>query len=501
MSAIGPWLEARARVSSKLPAIECDGAVLDYAALYSRAREAAGRLAKLGIGRGDVVAVLLENGIPFVELLHAAVLSGAVLLPLNLRLTPGELGVQLRDARARLLLHGGGALAERARAAAPPGTRTLEVANSHRAFDTIPEDVDIAAPPADVRPDSTLAVLFTSGTSGTPKGAELTHANFQSSALASAALLGAETGDRWLACMPLFHIGGLSILIRALLFGNSVVVHDHFDAASLDRALDRDGITHVSLVATILTRLLETRGARPAPDTLRCVLLGGGPAPASLIEQATDLGFRVAPTYGLTEATSQVATRPPASGPAPTGTGLVPLLGTELRVVSDGGRDCADGEAGELWLRGPTVMRGYLNRPAETAATLSDGWLHTGDVAIRADDGTLTILERRSDLIISGGENIYPAEIEAALLLHPAVVDAAVTAVADPEFGQRSAAWLVFRPDLTEIPTDDELRHFCRHRLSAYKVPVRFERLAALPRTASGKLQRARLTSELRKPD
>jgi O-succinylbenzoic acid--CoA ligase len=496
MSAIAPWLGARAQISGALPAIECNDAVLSYAELHTRAYEAAGRLAELGIGHGDVVALLLENGVPFVELLHAAILSGAVLLPLNLRLTPSELRVQLRDARARLLLHGGGKIAERARAAAPPGCRGLEVTNAQRAFEPAPTPDRTDATFAEVRPDSTLAVLFTSGTSGTPKGSELTHANFQWSALASAAHLGVDLRDRWLACMPLFHVGGLSILIRALLYGSSVVVHERFDAEAVDSALDRDGITHVSLVATMLARILDARGSRLAPDTLRCVLLGGGPAPTDLIDRAMDLGFPIAPTYGLTEAASQVATRPPGSRAAVASAGLVPLVGNELRIVAGDGRDCADGDAGELWLRGPTVMRGYLQRPSESAAALADGWLRTGDIAIRAGDGTLTILERRSDLILSGGENVYPAEVEAALCEHPAVVDAAVAAIADPEFGQRPAAWLVFHPDAQEIPAADALRQFCRRRLAAFKVPVRFERLAALPRTASGKLQRGELKLE-----
>jgi len=494
MSAIAPWLGARARISGALPSIECHDTVLSYAELHTRAYETAGRLAELGIGAGDVVALLLENGVPFVELLYASILSGAVLLPLNLRLTPSELRAQLRDARARLLLHGEGELAERARAAVPPGCRCLETGGARRAFEPAPTHDRASTTFAEVRPDSTLAVLFTSGTSGAPKGSELTHANFHWSALASAAHLGADSRDRWLACMPLFHVGGLSILIRALLYGSSVVVHERFDAEAADRTLDRDGITHVSLVATMLARILDVRGSRPAPDTLRCVLLGGGPAPTDLIDRAMDLGFPIAPTYGLTEAASQVATRPPGPRAAGAGAGLVPLVGNELRIVAEDGHDCADGDAGELWLRGPTVMRGYLQRPSESAAALADGWLRTGDVAIRAGDGTLTILERRSDLIISGGENVYPAEVEAALCEHPAVVDAAVAAVADPEFGQRPAAWLVFHPDAHAIPAADALRQFCRRRLAAFKVPVRFERLDALPRTASGKLQRGELT-------
>jgi O-succinylbenzoic acid--CoA ligase len=290
--------------------------------------------------------------------------------------------------------------------------------------------------------------------------------------------------DRWLACMPLFHVGGLSILFRAVLYGNTVVVHERFDPAAANRAFDRDGVTRASLVATMLARILEDRGDRPAPPQLRCVLLGGGPAPASLIERARELGFPIAPTYGLTEAASQVATRVPGDA----GAGLQPLFGTEVRVVDAEDRDVPDGAPGELLVRGPTVMRGYVDRPAETAETLRGGWLHTGDVAVRAGDGSLRILERRGDLFISGGENVYPSEVEGVLLEHPAVAEAAVAAIPDADYGQRPAAWLVFRAGVA--PDDEQLRAFCRKRLAGYKVPAAFHGVAALPRNAAGKLLR-----------
>jgi O-succinylbenzoic acid--CoA ligase len=219
------------------------------------------------------------------------------------------------------------------------------------------------------------------------------------------------------------------------------------------------------------------------------VLLGGGPAPASLIERARKLGFPIAPTYGLTEAASQVATR--AAGDATPGAGLRPLFGTEVRVVDSEDRDVADGAAGELLVRGPTVMRGYVGRAAETAETLRGGWLHTGDVAVRADDGSLRILERRSDVVISGGENVYPSEVEGVLLEHPAVAEAAVAAIPDADYGQRPAAWLVFRPGVAA--DDEQLRAFCRERLAGYKIPAVFRRVAALPRNAAGKLMRREL--------
>jgi O-succinylbenzoic acid--CoA ligase len=331
-------------------------------------------------------------------------------------------------------------------------------------------------------------VLFTSGTSGLPKGAGLTRGNFLWSALASAAHLGMQPGDRWLACMPLFHVGGLSILLRAALYGNTVVVHPRFEPAAVNHAFDRGGITHASLVATMLARVLDERGARRAPPQLRCILLGGGPAPDSLLVRARELGFPIAPTYGLTEAASQVATRAPGDTSA---AGLRPLLCSEIRVVDDDDRDLPDGEPGELLVRGPTVMREYVNRPEATEQALRGGWLHTGDVAVRSEDGCLDILERRSDLIISGGENVYPSEVERVLLAHPTVAEAAVTGVDDPDFGQRAAAWLVARDGAS--PDPEQLRAHCRRHLAAYKVPVAFRTVNALPRNAAGKLLRREL--------
>ena len=485
MKGVPSWLGARARISAAHPALEIAGATISYAELHERARAAAEQLCALGVAPGGVVATLLENRAPFIELLHAAALCGAALLPLNVRLTPRELASQLSDADARLLLHAAGPLADRAHTAAAgvPGVQTRQIAGAGHAF------AGDRATPASCRPagaDAPCAILFTSGTSGTPKGALLTHANFTWSAMASAVHLGVDPRDRWLAWMPLFHVGGLAILLRSVLYGNTVVVHERFDPAAVNRAFDRDGITCTSLVATMLARILEDRGNRPAPPQLRCVLLGGGPAPESTLERARELGFPIAPTYGLTEAASQVATRAPGDPVLPPGAGLRPLLGTEVRVVGGDGRDVAEGAAGELLVRGPTVMRGYVHRPAETAAALRDGWLHTGDVAVRASDGSLGILERRSDLIISGGENVYPSEVEAVLLEHPAVAEAAVAAVSDDDFGQRLKGFVV----LNSGAAADEaaLKAYVKDNLARYKVPREIVFLDELPRNPTGKV-------------
>jgi O-succinylbenzoic acid--CoA ligase len=349
-----PWLLTRAAASPAHPALEVGGAVVSYAELARRARSAAGGLRAHGVAKGHVVAVLLPNGLPFAELLHAATLCGAIFLPLNTRLTPRELAFQLRDSGARLLLHAEGPLASvAADAAAEAGVPALGVDAC-----TSPPGARGATPTAGgepVDPEAALAVLYTSGTTGTPKGAALSGRNFFWSALASAFHLGVDPEDRWLACMPLFHVGGLSILLRAVLYGISVAVHPRFDPEAANRAIDRERITVVSLVAPMLERMLELRRDRPAPTGLRCVLLGGGPAPASLVERAVKLGLPVAPTYGLTEAASQVATRPPLRVGDPLDAGLRPLFGTELRIARPDGELTPPGEAGEILVRGPTV--------------------------------------------------------------------------------------------------------------------------------------------------
>jgi len=260
-------------------------------------------------------------------------------------------------------------------------------------------------------------------------------------------------------------------------------VHRRFDPEAVARALDDDGITVVSLVAAMLDRVLAARRDRPPPPALRCVLLGGGPTPAPLLERAVAAGLPVAPTYGLTEATSQVATRPPGAAG-----GLVPLPGLDVRIAGEEGRPLPPGEAGEIVLRGPTLFAGYHARPEATARALRAGALHTGDLGRLDGDGGLHVLDRRTDLIVSGGENVYPAEIERVLLDHPHVVDAGVTGVPDPRWGARPAAWVVLRGgDGAALPA------FCRERLAGYKVPVAFHAVDALPRNALGKLQRARL--------
>jgi O-succinylbenzoic acid--CoA ligase len=459
--------------------------VLNFAQLADRAARAAAYLEGVDADGTAPVALLLEDGAEFATWFHAAMIAGRCVLPLNLRLTACEIEQQLADARVRCLIGAAGdpRLADfRQRlplldAVAAPRVDGLPAAAGH--------------PQRTLDVDRTLAVLYTSGTSGTPKGACLSWSNLLASAAASEERLGAAVRLRWLACMPLFHVGGLSLLVRSVVFGAPLRLHDRFDAASVSDALDAGDVAGISLVPTMLHRLLEHRGSRRAPPGLRVVLLGGAAAPAQLVRRALEAGYPVCPTYGLTEATSQVATAAPPAAGATAPQPMRAVHGTRLRIVADG-RDSGSGEAGEILVQGPTVMQGYLNHPEASARVLRGGWLHTGDIGCLDAQGALRVLDRRDDLIVSGGENVYPAEVESVLLEHPSVAEAGVAGVPDADLGSRVAAWIVAAPG--SVLSVEELERHCRARLAGYKRPREYRLVDALPRTASGKLLRRQLS-------
>ena len=475
MSARSAWLDPTRAPDAT--ALVCGDTVLSRSILAAHADAMAAWLAARGIGAGDVVAAHWPNGPEFAALLHALDRRDAILLPLHRRQTETELARVLRDAAPRILLHAA-------------DTTALSAARAARVPACALPSPDTSAPPSSPRlgPAVPALLLYTSGTTGNPKGAVLTHAGLRAAVEASARHLGARPDDRWLACLPFFHVGGLSILLRAAHQAVPCEVHEGFDAERISRALDGGGLTHISLVPTLLARLLEARGVRPAPAALRIVLLGGATAPLPLIERAAKLGWPVATTYGLTEAASQVATRLPGE---PHDAGATPLPGIALRVVDDAGNTAPPESPGEILVRGKAVMAGYWRRPEETARTLAGGWLHTGDIGTLDTRGRLRVFDRRTDLLVSGGENVYPAQIEAVLLEHPDVAEAGVAGIPDREYGSRPVAWVVPRSTQTLDPRG--LARFCRDRLAGYEVPARFHLMTALPRTASGKLQRQRL--------
>lgn len=334
-------------------------------------------------------------------------------------------------------------------------------------------------------PEGTQVVLWTSGTSGRPRGVALSWENLEASARAAADRLGLGASDVWLASLSPAHVGGLATITRSILLGGVLVTPGSHDTARLSDLLDGSDAaaesgrppTHVSLVPTQLLRLLDHRGDRPAPLGLRCALIGGAHAPASLVERAIDAGWPVALTYGATEMSSQIATAPPEVVRAAPGTVGRPLAGVEVHV----------GEDGELRARGATRALGYVGRGAGPLAD-DEGWYRTGDLGRIDGEGLLWITGRRIDRIVSGGVTIDAVEVEEELRAHPTVIDACVVGVPDEEWGERVGAWV--EPVEGELDLEELDRHL-RERLSAAKLPRIWHVAAAIPRNANGKVDRA----------
>ncbi|MDA8346909.1 MAG: o-succinylbenzoate--CoA ligase [Thermaerobacter sp.] len=471
------WLSRRAQRSPGALALRAKGRDLTYADLDVLAGRAAGTLAAQGVAPGDRVAALLPSGIDFAVLLHAVLRLGATLVPVNTRLAAQEMAFVLQDSAPRVLVLGDRLRAQGEPLAQKAGIPVLRAGEPLLAGATAPERGHCLSDLA--------ALVYTSGTTGRPKGAMLTWGNFYHGAVTSALGVGTVPEDRWLLCMPLFHVGGLSILLRATLYGIAVVAQDGFSEQAVARAFADDGVTIASLVPVMLRRLLDAGVV--FPSALRYILLGGGPTPRDLLERATTQGVPIAPTYGLTETASQAVTMPPAEVAGHIGAAGRPLFLTEVRI-GDGEHGLAPGEPGEILVRGPTVSPGYWQRPAATAAALAKGWLHTGDVGYLDQEGYLYVLDRRDDLIVSGGENVYPAEVEDALSRHPAVLDAGVYGLEDPVWGQAVHAAVVLREGAQV--TQAQLLDFLRTRLAGYKVPQTVSFWDGLPRNAGGKLMR-----------
>jgi O-succinylbenzoic acid--CoA ligase len=420
---------------------------------------------------GDRVALLATNHAAVARLFFALGRVGAVLAPLNARLTRAELQPLLEDVAPRLSLALGG-LSERLPGAEPLESfaDTAATSSSHR---------------APLETETPRVILFTSGTTGRPKGAVLTEGNFRASARCSEANLGAHPAPYWLGTLPLFHVGGLAMLTRTAYDGGCLVLRDRFEADDTNRAIDEEGVTHASFVATTLERVLDARKDRPVPATFRLALIGGGPVPAPLLARARAAGILALQTYGLTEACSQVTTERPDEADGRTAGRALP--GLEVRIVGPEGEVLGSGREGDIEVRGPTVMAGYLNRPEATREAFRDGWLRTKDMGTLDASGRLTVLSRRTDLIVRGGENIYPAELEAVLASHPAVREVAVAGVPDARWGEVPVAFVVTRDG---APLPEDLGAWCRESLAGFKVPARFLSVEALPRNAMGKVER-----------
>jgi fatty-acyl-CoA synthase len=466
---------------------------------YAQLNERVTRLARVlrgpfGIGPFERVATLSLNSCEFLELFYATARIRAMLVPLNIRLSPAELAYQLRDSAARVLF---------------VGPELTDLA------DQLPDDLplerrvvigpDYEALLAGASPDplprseqaaftDPHAILYTSGTTGRPKGAVLTHANWFWNSVNMGFAVGLSCADTTLTVLPMFHCGGIGLFtVPTLHRGGRVVLLRKFDPAMLLRLVRAESVALVFGVPFIWLELLKDEAFTASNyPSIRYLVSGGAPHPLALIEQLQARGFVFLQGYGLTETAPGGTLIPPEDARRKAGTVGKPVLHVELRIVDEEERDVPPQTIGEVLFRGPNVFAGYWNLPQATAeAFTADGWFRTGDLGLMDDEGFVTVIDRKKDMIISGGENIYSAEVEDVLFAHPAVADAAVIGIPDPRWGEAVRALVVPKPGAT-LTAEEVIAH-CRTRLARYKVPKSVIFVESLPRNAAGKVLKREL--------
>jgi o-succinylbenzoate---CoA ligase len=470
-------LAAAAEEQPGAPALVSERETVTFAELATRAERLRARLVREGALEGARVALTGQPSVELAVAIHALVGAGAVIVPLHPRSTAAERAGILERVRPQRVLDEDELASLWREAAHGPAAARRD--------------------PREAGPGGALAIVFTSGTSGAPKGAVLSRAAFAASARASAENLGSFAGDRWLACMPLCHVGGLSILTRCLRQRSAVILVPRFDPDEVLARIERDRATLLSVVPTMLHALIERDGANVLAS-LRAVLVGGAAPARRLLEDCAARGIVALTTYGLTEACSQVTAQGPRDGRVADGSSGHVLRGTELRIVADGA-DAGPGREGSIRVRGATLMDGYFNGPerAPDPARDADGWFDTGDVGALGDDGRLFVRARRTDLIVTGGENVAPVEVEQALEALPDVRRALVFGVPDDRWGAVVAAALELAPGVEgDVARGGISRVLAAmaplaSTLAPHKLPRRACAVSRLPLTPSGKLDRA----------
>jgi long-chain acyl-CoA synthetase len=472
---------ARRQFTRRVATVD-EGLERDWGDHVTRVAALAGGLAAAGVGAGEAFAIIAPNSARYTEWLHAGYWSGAVPVPINHRLAPPEIAQILEDASCKLLLHG----------------RDFPVASWTGPRLAI-EDDHLSTPlaPRVARPDDLALLLYTGGTTGRAKGVKLTHGNIVANGLQVGLAMQATAADRFLHAAPMFHAADLLSTCFTLV-GASHAYLPAFSGGAMLRALSEQAITVAFMAPTmIILTLQEPDFARFKLDRLRLLFYGSSPMAAEWVKRAM-AGFPSAGLeqgYGLTETSPILTVLDPDDHRAALSDGRLDVLrsagravpGVELRV------DAAPGQIGEVLVRGPNVTPGYLNRPDETAAAFEGSWFHTGDMGQLDPTGLLTLVDRKKDMIVTGGENVYSSEVEAVLYAHDGVQEAAVIGVPHATYGEALLAVVVARPG---VPLDPQmLIEHCRGRIGGYKIPRRIELVAALPKSAMGKI----LKTELRR--
>jgi fatty-acyl-CoA synthase len=470
----GDLLAERARITPNRVALVSveTGERLTYAQINDRAVSAAAMLLDAGLQPADRAGLLAANSIDFIALFFGALKAGVIVVPLSTRATAHELSIIATDCGMKTLFHDGSA----------PDLDGIAL---------IKIELDQSARPLPRRvidPESIACLLYTSGTTGKPKGVMIPHRQLFANGYNTAINWGLREDDIAPIFTPLYHAGGVAVfLIPLFLLGGTIVLHRGFDAAEVWETIERERCTAVLGVPTIWKMLRDApQFATVDLRHVRWFISGGAPLPAFLIDAYQQRGVTLKQGYGLTEVGVNCFTMTIEDARARPGSIGRPMMFTDVRLVGDAGNDT---DTGEMWIRGPHVSSGYWNNPQATAEAYVDGWFRTGDIARRDDDGYFFIAGRRKEMFISGGVNVYPAEVEAELLQHPNVADAAVIAVADETWGEVGVAFVVAH--------DVDLTAFLSTRLSRYKIPRRFIFVDALPRTPYGKVLKEELRKQL----
>ena len=486
---LGSFLEHSAASHPGHPAIRLDDFVLSYAEL----REAAGLMSTLliaeGVEPGDRVGIMLPNVPAFPIAFYGALAAGAVVVPMNPLFKSREIGYYLSDSGAKVLIAWHTAAGEAAKGATDAGAQVL-VAETADLVGLLAGPVPAGEQSGRGGEDDAV-ILYTSGTTGKPKGAQLTHANMTSNAdLVTRTLLQNGTDDVTMGCLPLFHVFGLTCGLNATVAaGGTLTLLPRFDGAKALEIIQRDGVTIFEGVPTMYAAMLHSPDGDPAQTgTLRTCISGGASLPLEILRGFEEkFGCVILEGYGLSE-TSPVASFNLPDRPRKPGSIGVPVEGVQMRLVDDLGQPSPEGEIGEIAIKGHNVMKGYLGKPEATAEAITDGWFRSGDLAKVDEDGYFYIVDRKKDMIIRGGYNVYPREIEEVLHEHPAVAEVAVIGIPHDNLGEEVGAAVALKPDASATP--EELRAFARDKIAAYKYPRQVWLVDELPKGPTGKILR-----------
>ncbi len=476
-----PWLAIQAEKNPHKQAIISDERKLTFRELLSEAGRIASLLQKHGITAGSHAAVASPNSVSSVLLIHALMLLKAVIVPVHIRQTKEEMMRQLMFADCtHIIVSDDVAFSD-----APEKLKIIKLT------ELVHNEADYPDIQCGPRLSDSVLLMFTSGTSGNPKCVELTYGNMFYNALGTEIRLQITHDDSWLLSLPLYHIGGFSIIVRAVIFGISVIVPSGSDTDGIIDAFGKYNPSIVSLIPTVMQRLLE-KGVVPN-SRHKAILLGGGVITDAVIGQSSDKGWNIAPTYGTTETSSQIATLF-SDNKKYRGSVGQPMPFTQVRIVDDTGMETATGEEGEITVRMPSLMKGYYKRKDLTSKVIRNDWYFTGDYGYVSPVGDLCVVSRRTDLIVSGGENINPYEIEELLHDYPGIDDVCIVPKCDPTWGEIVVAVVVAKDESITLYT---VKDYLTGKIASFKIPKKLYRFHSIPYTETGKVHRAEVRKKI----